>query len=154
VLVAAALFALLALLLAPALPVGTLGALLAAEAAFYALWYRRRYAELDALPGAKRAPSTADATRLFERFLAMRRELPDAYGSVQAYITCVLFVSVVFVCLARARVPRQRNRSPPTHSPKHNAAPLFAHPKTPIPPKGCGSSARRSTRSSAATSRS
>lgn len=60
-------------------------ALAAGEVAFFFLWYRRRYSQLNTQP-AVHAPAHVDSMRLFKRFVSLVRSLPEGVD-IEMYLT-------------------------------------------------------------------
>lgn len=74
------------------------GTLAASEVAFFFLWYRRRYAQLDAQPEVH-APAHVDSMRLFKRFVSLVRSLPEGVD-IEMYLTAWFrCVRVLLECL-------------------------------------------------------
>lgn len=62
-----------------------LATLVAAEVAFFFLWYRRRYTQLNTQPEVH-APEHVDSMRLFNRFVSLCNSLPDGVD-VETYLS-------------------------------------------------------------------
>jgi hypothetical protein len=60
-------------------------ALAAGEVAFFFLWYRRRYTQLNTQP-AVHAPAHVDSMRLFNRFVSLCHSLPDGVD-IETYLS-------------------------------------------------------------------
>jgi hypothetical protein len=65
-----------------------LAGLAVGEVAFFFLWYRRRYSQLNTQP-AVHAPAHVDSMRLFNRFVSLCHSLPDGVD-VETYL-CAWF---------------------------------------------------------------
>lgn len=59
--------------------------LAAGEVAFFFLWYRRRYSQLNLQPE-RHAPDHVDSMRLFHRFVSLCHSLPDGVD-IETYLT-------------------------------------------------------------------